>query len=116
MHRRIVVALAVIALLITASPPASAAPLAPPVECWIENHNPSVAAGTWASYTVHISGGYGTFSITLSYGDGTQEQRTSSSSATGFSHVFSVPGTYTQTATVSGAGSSDVCTATTSVY
>lgn len=115
MNRPIVVALCALALLWTAGPEAAAAPLAPPVSCWIENHSPSVAAGTWATYTVHPSGGYGTYSITLSYGDGTQEQRTSSGAA-GFSHVFSVPGTYAQTATVSGAGSSGQCTTTTSVY
>lgn len=115
MNRPIVVALCALTLLSAAGPESVAAPLAPPVECWIENHSPSVAAGTQATYTVHPSGGYGTYSITLSYGDGTQDQRTSSGAA-GFSHFFSVPGTYTQTATVSGAGSSNVCTATTSVY
>lgn len=116
MRSTILGALISLALVGSSSSLASAAPLAPPVECWIENQTPSVDAGSWAGYVVHTSGGYGTYAITFSFGDGTQQQGTYSSTEIPFSHVFSISGAYRQTATVTGAGSSDVCTTTTDVY
>lgn len=116
MRFRIAGALVALALLADSSSFASAAPLAPPVECWIENQTPSVAVGAWASYVVHASGGSGTYAITLAYGDGTQQQGTYSTGQVPFSHVFAAPGSYQQTATVTSVGSTDICTATTSVY
>ncbi|HZP97595.1 MAG TPA: hypothetical protein VFC31_14850 [Candidatus Limnocylindria bacterium] len=86
------------------------------VGCSIDNLTPSVQLGTWANYVVHMSGGYGTYSVMLSYGDGLQDGGSYASSTANFNHLFGARGTYTQTATVSGAGSQATCGTSTSVY
>lgn len=78
MRSRALTALISFALLAGSDTSALAAPIAPPVECWIENQTPSIPAGGWANYVVHASGGYGSYSVTLSYGDGSQEQKSGS--------------------------------------
>ena len=62
--------------------PALAGTLADPVDCQIENLSPSVAVGAQASYVVHLFGGLGNYSVTLSYGDNIQESRSVSGSST----------------------------------
>lgn len=89
---------------------------ADPVDCWVENLTPSTQVGAWAQYVVHMSGGFGSYSVTLSYGDGHADQGSYSAYTASFSHLFWTPGTYTQTATVSGAGSQATCGTTTVVY
>lgn len=108
--------LAILYLVSTSGSQVFATPLAPAVECWIENQTPSVPVGGWASYVVHASGGYGTYAVTLSYGDGAQESGTYSATAIGFQHIFWSSGAYYQTASVSGAGSVAQCSTSTSVY
>jgi hypothetical protein len=98
----------------TADSPAR--PATPPVECWLENQTPSVAVGTWAGYVVHASGGTGTFSVVFTYGDGQSDQATQSSESIPFGHVFSSPGNFVQTATVSAPGSQTYCQTSTNVY
>jgi hypothetical protein len=96
--------------------PASAATQAEAVDCWIDNVTPQLPVGAQASYVVNLSGGLGTYSVTLAYGDGRSDSRSVSASQASFSHVFFAAGAYGQTAFVSGAGSSATCTASTSVY
>lgn len=95
---------------------ASAGTLADPTDCYIDNPNPVVAVGVQARYVVQLSGGNGSYSVTLNYGDGNSpdSQSTTSTSAS-FAHFFSSTGTFTQTATVLGAGSQATCTASTTV-
>ena len=115
---RIVRSFALACLLVAASapPPALAGTLAAPVDCQIENLSPNVAVGAQASYIVHLFGGLGSYSVTLSYGDGSQDSRSVSGPSTSFSHWFAATGTYLQTATVSGAGSTATCSSSTTVY
>jgi hypothetical protein len=86
------------------------------VDCWIENFTPSVQMGAWASYTVHMSGGLGTYSVTLSYGDGRQDSGTYTASSASFSHLFGTTGTFPQSGRVAGAGSEAFCGTSTTVY
>ncbi len=95
---------------------ALAGTLADPVDCSIENLTPSVALGAAADYVVHLAGGYGSYSVTLSYGDNVHESRNVTGSSTSFTHWFGATGTYVQTATVNSAGSQAMCSASTSVY
>lgn len=118
---RIVRSFALACLLVTvvtasAPPQALAGALAAPVDCQIENLSPSVAVGAQASYIVHLFGGLGSYGLTLSYGDGSQDSRSVSGPSTSFSHWFAATGTYLQTATVSGAGSTATCSSSTTVY
>ena len=109
------VALAIALAMITARP-AIAATTSDPVECWIENQTPSVQVGAWDQYVVHMSGGLGTYSVTISYGDGQQDQGTYSSSTAQFSHLFQMTGAFSQSAHVTGAGSQTNCGTSTSVF
>ena len=86
-----------------------------PVQCWIENQTPSVAQGQVAHYVVHLSGGLGTYSVVMNFGDGWWEQNTYGPSAP-FDHVFGSTGNFTQIASASGAGSQTTCSTSTSVY
>lgn len=96
--------------------PALAGTQADPVDCQIENLSPSVPVGAEASYVVHLFGGFGSYSVTMSYGDGASEPRSVSGSSTTFNHLFTSAGTYAQTANVSGSGSTATCASTTNVY
>jgi hypothetical protein len=89
---------------------------AEPVDCTIENPNPEVQLGAQATYIVHLSGGFGSYSVTFAYGDGAQDGRSVTGTETSFAHLFTATGFYTQTAWVSGAGSNASCGTTTSVY
>lgn len=90
--------------------------LANPTDCYIDNPNPIVAVGVRASYVVQLLGGNGSYSVTLSYGDGTAPDSLSTTApSASFAHFYSVPGTFGQTATVASAGSSATCTTTTTV-
>lgn len=115
---RIVRSLILACLLLAGTTPVlvAAGTLADPVDCQIENLSPSVAAGAQAGYVVHLFGGLGTYSVTLSYGDNVSESRSVAGASTSFSHWFASAGTYTQIATVSGAGSTATCSSTTTVY
>jgi hypothetical protein len=86
------------------------------VDCSIDNLTPQIPVGAQASYGVNLSGGLGSYSVTLAYGDGQSDSRSVSGSQTSFSHVFLATGAYGQTAYVSGAGSSATCATSTSVY
>jgi hypothetical protein len=96
--------------------PAAAGSLADPTDCFIDNPNPTVIVGVQASYVVQLLGGNGSYSVTMSYGDGgnPDSQSTNTTTAT-FAHYFASSGVVTQTATVASAGSSARCTATTTV-
>jgi len=87
-----------------------------PVSCWIENLTPEVQVGAQASYVIHLAGGLGSYSINLSYGDGTSEGRSVSAPQASFAHWFVSAGVFTQVAQVSGAGSNTTCTSSTSAY
>lgn len=87
-----------------------------PVNCWIENLTPGVQVGAQASYVIHLSGGLGSYSINLAYGDGTFEGRSVSAPQASFAHWFASTGEFTQRADVSGAGSNASCASATSVY
>lgn len=102
--------------MIALSSRADAGSLADPTDCSIDNPTPTVPIGVRASYVVQMSGGNGSYSVALNYGDGTSpdNQSTSSPSAS-FAHFFASGGTFTQTATVISAGSSAQCTTTTVV-
>ena len=82
----------------------------------IENLSPTVAVGAQASYIVHLFGGLGSYGLTLRYGDGWQDARSVSGPSSRFDYSFATPGTYLQTATVSGAGSTATCSSSTTVY
>lgn len=99
-----------------ADSPAAAGSLANPTDCFIDNPNPTLTVGVQASYVVQLLGGNGSYSVTMSYGDGgiPDSQSTSSTTAT-FAHYFASSGVFAQTATVASAGSSARCTATTTV-
>ena len=86
------------------------------VSCWIENLTPDVQVGAQASYVIHLSGGLGSYSINLAYGDGTSEGRSVTAPQASFAHWFASSGVFTQLAQVSGAGSNTTCTSSTSVY
>lgn len=103
-------------LAIAAGTRADARALVNPTDCLIDNPNPSVFVDVRANYVVQLFGGNGSYSVTLSYGDGTtpDSQSTTGTSAS-FAHYFGAAGTYTQTATVVSAGSSSWCTTTTTV-
>lgn len=116
MRTKLLVAIAAVALVANAHSLASAAPLAPAVECWIENRSSSVPVGVWAQYVVHVSGGTGTYLINFAFGDGSSQQGTYASTNVTFSHTFWSPGMYPQSADVSSAGSSTTCTTWTEVY
>lgn len=109
-------ALACLLAIASAPPPATAGTLADPVDCQIENLSPNVAVGAQASYIVHLFGGLGSYGVTLSYGDGTQDSRSVVGTSSTFSHQFAATGTYLQSATVSGAGSTATCASSTTVY
>lgn len=96
--------------------PAYAGVESEPVNCWIENLTPEVQVGAQASYVIHLSGGLGSYSITLAYGDGTSEGRSVSAPQASFAHWFASTGVFSQVAQVSGAGSNTTCTSSTSVY
>jgi hypothetical protein len=96
--------------------PAYAGAETEPVSCWIENLTPEVQVGSQASYVIHLSGGLGSYSINLAYGDGTSEGRAVSAPQASFAHWFASAGVFTQVAQVSGAGSNTTCTSSTSVY
>ena len=115
---RIVRSLVLACLLVGASVPlpALAGTLADPVDCQIENLTPSLPVGAQATYLVHLFGGLGSYSVTMTYGDGGQGARGMSGSSANFYHAFIATGTYVQTATVTGAGSTARCTSGTSVY
>lgn len=87
-----------------------------PVSCWIQNLTPEVQVGAQASYVIHLSGGLGSYSINLAYGDGTSEGRSVSAPQASFAHWFASTGVFNQLAQVSGAGSNTTCTSSTSVY
>lgn len=87
-----------------------------PVSCWIENLTPDVQVGAQASYVIHLSGGLGSYSINLAYGDGTSEGRSVGVPHASFAHWFASTGVFAQVAQVSGAGSNTTCTSSTSVY
>ena len=108
----------VIAVLVTtfATQPAVAVPMSDPVECWLENQTPTVQIGAWAQYVVHLSGGLGTYSVTLSYGDGQQDQGTYAANSANFSHAFQATGLFNQSAVVIGAGSQGSCGSSTNVF
>lgn len=110
------VALACLLVAASAPPPALAGTLAAPVDCQIENLSPTVAVGAQASYIVHLIGGLGSYGVTLRYGDGSQDARSVSGSSSSFDHWFAATGTYLQSATVSGAGSTATCGSSTTVY
>lgn len=117
MIRRAILAAFVIAVLhFGIARPAYALPTSDPVDCWIENLTPSVQLGSWADYIVHMSGGLGTFSVSLGYGDGQGDQGTFASPTAQFNHMFATTGGFAQSALVSGAGSQATCSATTNVY
>jgi hypothetical protein len=115
---RILRPLVLAALLVVASVPAPAiaSTQADPVDCQIENLSPNVPVGAQATYVVHLFGGLGSYSVTMFYGDGRQESRGASGSSTTFYHLFGAPGTYAQSAVVSGAGSTATCGSTTAVF
>lgn len=116
MARILAVLLLVSMLAVGAGSPASAGALADPTDCFIDNANPTVTVGVQASYVVQLLGGNGSYSVTLSYGDGSNPDSQSTSSTTAaFAHYFAAPGVFTQTATVASAGSSARCTTTTTV-
>lgn len=96
--------------------PAQASTDAPPVECWIENFTPEVQLGAQANYVVHLSGGLGSYSVNFGFGDGTFDAQSVSAPQASFAHWFSATGVYSQSAYVSGAGSSTSCGSSTSVY
>lgn len=101
---------------IAAGTRADAGVLVNPTDCLIDNPNPAVAVGVHADYVVQLFGGNGSYSVTLSYGDGTTPDRGSTTgTSVPFGHFFGAAGTYTQTATVVSAGSSSLCTTTTTV-
>jgi len=109
--------LAAALVLATFSPrPAVAGTQAEAVACSIENLTPSVQLGAQAYYVVHLSGGFGSYSVSFAYGDGSSDYRTVTGTQTSFAHLFSATGTYAQTALASGAGSSASCGSSTSVY
>jgi hypothetical protein len=87
-----------------------------PVGCWIEILTPQVQVGAQASYVIHLSGGLGSYSINLAYGDGTSEGRSVNAPQAPFSHWFASAGVFNQLAQVSGAGSNTTCNSSTSVY
>lgn len=91
------------------------APLVTAVQCVITNQTPTVSVGQQASYVVDLSGGYGSYSIWFDYGDGLHEQRSVTDTSAIFLHTFAAPGLYTQSATVTGAGSQDICSTSTDV-
>lgn len=95
---------------------ADAGALANPTDCYIDNPNPTVAVGVGARYVVQLLGGNGSYSVTLSYGDGSASDSLSTPyTSASFTHFYSAPGTFGQTATVASAGSSATCTTTTTV-
>jgi hypothetical protein len=96
--------------------PALAGTQADPVDCQIENLSPSVPVGAQATYVVHLFGGLGSYSVTMSYGDGASDTRGLSGPSTTFNHTFAAAGSYGQTANVSASGSAAACTSSTSVY
>jgi hypothetical protein len=96
--------------------PANAGAETEPVSCWIQNLSPEVQVGAQASYVIHLSGGLGSYSINLAYGDGTSEGRSVSAPQASFAHWFASTGVFNQLAHVSGAGSCTTCTSSTSVY
>lgn len=96
--------------------PAYASVETEPVNCWIQNLTPEVQVGAQASYVIHLSGGLGSYSINLAYGDGTSEDRSVSAPQASFAHWFASTGVFNQLAQVSGAGSNTTCTSSTSVY
>jgi hypothetical protein len=87
-----------------------------PVDCVIDNLSPSVPAGADATYVVHLYGGLGSYGVAMSYGDNLQDTRSVTGTSTTFTHWFAAAGTYAQTVTVSGAGSSATCRSSTTVY
>ncbi len=115
---RIVRSLVLACLLVGASVPlpALAGTLADPVDCQIENLTPSLPVGAQATYLVHLFGGLGSYSVTMTYGDNIQESRSVTGSSTSFTHWFGATGTYIQTATAYGAGSQATCSSSTTVY
>jgi hypothetical protein len=116
MPRILAVLLCVSMLAVNSGNRANAGALSEPTDCFIDNPNPTVAVGVQASYIVQLSGGNGSYSVTLSYGDGSNPDSQSTSSTTAsFAHYFASPGVFTQTANVASAGSSARCTTTTSV-
>jgi len=98
------------------SQPTGATTDAPSVDCSIENLTPEIQVGAQATYVVHLSGGFGSYSLGFAYGDGRTESRSVNGYQTTMTYWFSYPGTFTQTASVSGAGSSATCTSSTNVY
>lgn len=95
---------------------ADAGVLVNPTDCILDNPNPTVAVGVRANYVVQLFGGNGSYSVTLSYGDGsTPDSQSTTATSASFAHFFGTAGTYTQTATVVSAGSSSQCTTTTTV-
>jgi hypothetical protein len=115
---RFCLAMLAIALAITVGPVrlAYAGVDTEPVSCWIQNLTPEVQVGAQASYVIHLSGGLGSYSINLAYGDGTSEVRSVSASQASFAHWFASAGVFNQLAQVSGAGSNTTCASSTSVY
>jgi hypothetical protein len=111
-----VLCLAVFAIAFGSVRPALASVQTEPVSCWIENLTPEVQVGAQASYVIHLSGGLGSYSINLTYGDGTSEGRSVSAPQASFAHWFASSGVFTQNAQVSGAGSNAACQSATSVY
>lgn len=109
-------ALAIVAASAASARPAAAQSASEVVTCWIENLTPSVQAGAWASYVVHMDGGLGRYGVNLAYGDGAQDGGTYTSSTASFSHVFTSTGVFQQHGHVTGASSSADCYATTTVY
>jgi hypothetical protein len=115
---RFCLALCAIALALALGPvrPANAGVETEPVSCWIQNLTPEVQVGAQASYVIHLSGGLGSYSINLAYGDGISEGRSVSAPQASFAHWFASTGVFAQRAQVSGAGSNATCTSSTSVY
>ncbi len=115
---RFCIAVCAVALAIALGPvrPAYAGVETEPVACWIENLTPEVQVGAPASYVIHLSGGLGSYSINLAYGDGTSEGRSVSAPQASFAHWFASSGVFAQVAQVSAAGSNTTCTSSTSVY
>ncbi len=109
-------AAAVLAVQLALGASALAAPLAEPTDCWIENQTPNIQLGAQARYVVHLSGGNGSYSISLSYGDGWTDSASVTASQATFAHWFRSTGTFTQTANVSSMGSSATCTSQTTVW
>lgn len=106
---------AVLVLAILAPQSARAGTQSDPVDCWIDNLTPQTSVGAQASYIVNLSGGLGSYSVTLDYGDGGSDSQSVNGSQASFTHLFSAIGTYTQTAFVNGAGSNASCATSTSV-